>query len=167
MAQSSPEGIPKPRRRLTQKQIRFVREYAIHGNGAEAVRKAGYSTSSDNVVYQLAHENLRKPDVASALAKEAAKIAPEITPGRVQRRLHEISHASQEAGQFGPAVRSEELLGKSIGMWVDQSLQLTGVLNDSHVAALLEIARRRQAEPIDLVDDAVVHKDVHRDDDEG
>ena len=32
------------RPRLSQKQIRFVREYAIHGNGAEAVRRAGYST---------------------------------------------------------------------------------------------------------------------------
>ena len=44
----------------------------------------------------------------------------------VQRRLDEISHEAQEAGQFGPAVRAEELLGRSIGMWIDRSLQLTG-----------------------------------------
>ena len=60
---------------------------------------------------------------------------------------------AQEAGQFGPAVRAEELLGRSIGMWIDRSLQLTGQLNDSHVTALLELARKRQAEPIDLADD--------------
>ena len=71
----------------------------------------------------------------------------------MKNRLHEISHAAQEAGQFGPAVRAEELLGRSIGMWIDRSLQLTGQLNDSHVTALLELARKRQAEPIDLADD--------------
>ena len=36
-----------------------------------------------------------------------------MTPQRVQRRLDEIGRAAQEAGQFGPAVRAEELLGKS------------------------------------------------------
>ena len=76
-----------------------------------------------------------------------------MTPVRVQRRLHDISHAAQEAGQFGPAVRAEELLGRVIGMWIDRSLQLSGQLNDSHVTALLELARKRQAEPIDLADD--------------
>ena len=77
----------------------------------------------------------------------------EVTPQRVQRRLDEIGRAAQEAGQFGPAVRAEELLGKIIGMWIDQSLQLTGQFNDSHVTALLELARKRQAEPVDLADD--------------
>ena len=38
-------------------------------------------------------------------------------------------------------------------MWIDRSLQLTGALNDSHIAALIEIAKRRQQEPIDLADD--------------
>ena len=80
-----------------------------------------------------------------------------ITPERVQRRLDEISHASQEAGQFGPAVRCEELLGRSVGMFIDRSLQLTGKLNDSHITALLELARKRQAEPIDLADDDREH----------
>jgi hypothetical protein len=38
-------------------------------------------------------------------------------------------------------------------MWIDRSLQLSGALNGSHVAALLEQARKRQQEPIDLADD--------------
>jgi hypothetical protein len=38
-------------------------------------------------------------------------------------------------------------------MWIDRSLQLSGQLNDSHIQALLETARRRQAEPVDLADD--------------
>ena len=50
-------------------------------------------------------------------------------------------------------MRAEELLGRSIGMFIDRSLQLSGQLNDSHVSALLEVARRRREEPIDLADD--------------
>lgn len=157
------DGALKPRHRLTQKQIRFVREYALHGNGTEAARRAGYQQDANGLGVQ-AHDNLRKPNVKAELERVSALIAPEITPMRVQRRLHEISHASQEAGQFGPAVRSEELLGKSIGMWVEQSLQLTGQLNDTHIAALLDIARRRQAEPVDLVD--TVTEVGHSDDDD-
>ena len=72
----------------------------------------------------------------------------------VQRRLDTISHNAEAAGQFGPAVRAEELIGRSLHMFVDQSLQLQGVLKDEHIQAVLEIARRRQAEPIDLEDDA-------------
>jgi hypothetical protein len=141
------------RAQLSRRQIKFVQEYARLGNGTEACRRAGYSQSSESVLSQQAHENLRKPAVIAAVNAEIARLDVKITPDRVQRRLDEISHASQAAGQFGPAVRAEELLGKSIGMWIDQSLQLSGVLNDSHVAALIEIARKRQAEPIDLVDD--------------
>jgi hypothetical protein len=55
-----------------------------------------------------------------------AKMNVDVTPKRVQERLHDISLAAQDAGQFGPAVRAEELLGKGIGMWIDQKLQVTG-----------------------------------------
>ena len=151
MAYAEPERAPKPRHRLTQKQIRFVREYVIHGNGSEAARKAGYKHG--NSISQQAAENLRKPHLKAALAQEIARMGLEITPQRVQRRLVELSTEAQGAGQFGPAVRAEELLGKSIGMWIDQSLQLSGALNGSHVAALLEQARKRQLEPIDNSDD--------------
>jgi hypothetical protein len=90
----------------------------------------------------------------------------------VQQRLDEISHEAQSAGQFGPAVRAEELLGKSVGLFIDRSILLSGTMNDSHIAALIELARKRQQEPIDLADDAslVVKRHVaHRkhDDDDG
>jgi hypothetical protein len=144
---------PKPKHRLSQKQLRFAREYAVHGNGTEAARQAGYSQSSNNNLGVTAHGNLRKANVAAQVKAEIARIELKISPQRVQRRLDEISREAQDAGQFGPAVRAEELLGKSIGMWIDQSIQLSGTLQGSHVAALLEVARRRQLEPIDLKDD--------------
>jgi hypothetical protein len=140
-------------RHLTIKQEKFIKAYARTGNGTQSARLAGYSDSSDGVLKQQAVENLRKPAVKQALKQELARVERDITPVRVQRRLDEISHASQDAGQFGPAVRAEELLGRSVGMWIDRSLQLTGQLNDSHITALIEIAKRRQQEPIDLADD--------------
>ena len=75
-----------------------------------------------------------------------------ITPASVQRRLDEISHEAQADGQYGPAVRAEELLGKSIGMWVDQSVNIS--VSSEHVQALLNQARQRQLEPIDNSDDS-------------
>jgi hypothetical protein len=138
-------------RHLTIRQERFIKAYALTGNGSASARAAGYKPGPR--VGQIAVENLQKPAVVSALKRELARIELKISPERVQRRLDEISHASQEAGQFGPAVRAEELLGRSIGMFIDRSLQLTGQLNDSHITALLELARKRQAEPIDLEDD--------------
>jgi phage terminase small subunit len=139
------------RAQLSLKQQRFVKEYAHLGNATEAARRAGYKQT--NSISQIAHENLRKPLVASAISAEIQRIDAEVTPQRVKNRLHDISLAAQDAGQFGPAVQAEELLGKSIGMWIERSLQLTGQLNDSHVTALLELARKRQAEPVDLADD--------------
>src|SRR5262245_30225405 len=140
------------RAQLSLRQMRFVKEYAHLGNGSEAARRAGYKPGPR--IGQIAVENLQKPAVVAALKQELARIDADVSPQRVKNRLHEISHAAQQAGQFGPAVRAEELLGKSCGMWVDQSLQLQGVLKDEHIQALLDTARRRRAEPIDLEDDA-------------
>jgi hypothetical protein len=66
----------------------------------------------------------------------------------------------------GPGLSREELLGRSIGLWIDKSLQLTGQLNDGHIAALLELARKRQQEPIDLADDRQEHSRGHDSDSE-
>ena len=38
-------------------------------------------------------------------------------------------------------------------MWIDRELALSGALNSEHVTALLELARKRQLEPIDNDDD--------------
>jgi hypothetical protein len=135
---------------LNARQRKFVEEYAHNTNAAEAARKAGYKPKAAK---EMGYENLTKPHIKAAAEAQIAALAVKITPDRVQRRLDEISHEAQQSGQFGPAVRAEELLGKSIGMWIDQSIQLSGTLQGSHVAALLEVAKRRQLEPIDLADD--------------
>src|SRR5215475_367854 len=135
------------RAKLSIRQQRFVQEYAHLGNAAEAARKAGYKPKAAK---EMGYENLTKPHVKAAVDQELARIAVEVTPDRVRRRLDTISHNAEAAGQFGPAVRAEELLGRSVGMFIDRSLQLQGVLKDEHIQALIELARKRQTEPIDL-----------------
>jgi Terminase small subunit len=170
-AGNEPQPEPKPKRHVSQetrqrmsrahlsiKQTRFIKEYIASGNGAAAARRAGYSPSSANVT---AAQNLAKPSIKSALALEMARHEFKVTPLRVQQRLDEISHEAQASGQYGPAVRAEELLGRSVGMFIDRSIQLSGTVNDSHIAALLELARKRQQEPIDLADDQQEHTRGH------
>ena len=132
---------------LTLKQKRFAREYAIDGYGTRAARKAGYANGK--ALHVQAHENLRKPTIKSAIEQELRQIERDFSPDRVRKRLNQISHKAEADKQYGPAVRCEELIGKAAGMWIDQSLQLSGVLSDSHVAALLEYAKRRTIETVD------------------
>ena len=144
---------------LSRKQEAFVREYdRTNGNGTQAARNAGYSASSDAVLAQQAYENLRKPEIKRRLAQLDAEIAATLTPNRVKVRLHEISHEAQANGQYGPAVRAEELIGKSLGMWVEQTLNVNVEMRSEHVQALLEVAKKRAAQPIDLEDDEVTRK---------
>ena len=117
-----------------------------------AARAPGRWLQARSCVGQIAVENLQKPArhrAEAGIGRIELKITPEQGPAPPRRDQPRRARRRQ----FGPAVRAEELLGKSIGMWIDRSLQLTGQLNDSHITALLELARKRQAEPIDLADD--------------
>lgn len=61
-------------RSLTQRQIVFAREYAKHGNGAEAARRAGYSVRTARFI---AHENLQKPNIIEAVSRERRNLFSE------------------------------------------------------------------------------------------
>jgi len=54
---------------LTQKQRRCVEEYATGRNGTRAAILAGYSARTARAV---AHENLRKPEIADAIERLSA-----------------------------------------------------------------------------------------------
>ncbi|APX88656.1 hypothetical protein BV394_02015 [Brevirhabdus pacifica] len=55
---------------LTAKQERFVQEYLKDGNATRAAKDAGYSHKT---AYSVGAENLRKPQIAAALAKAKAE----------------------------------------------------------------------------------------------
>lgn len=51
---------------LNAKQKIFVAEYLVDKNGTRAAKAAGYS---EKTAYSMAHENLRKPEIAAAIEK--------------------------------------------------------------------------------------------------
>jgi hypothetical protein len=108
----------------TLKQRWFVTWYVsadCAGNGTEAARRAMYS-GSDNVLAQIAAENLRKPHIAEEivkLEKEALKGA-DVTIEKVLRDIEVERIQALNARQFAPAVRCSELQGKYLKMWVDK-----------------------------------------------
>ncbi len=80
---------PKP---LTPKQAMFVREYLVDLNATQAAIRAGYSAKRADAI---AHENLRKPVIAKAIAAamKARADAVEISAEDVLRMLADEARA--------------------------------------------------------------------------
>ena len=79
--------------KLTPKQARFVQEYLIDLNAAQAAIRAGYSAKTARVI---GHENLTKPDIAAAIEKAMAERAErtELTADWVIDELRKIAGAN-------------------------------------------------------------------------
>ena len=77
---------------LNDKQRRFVDEYLIDLNATQAAIRAGYSAKT---AYSIGEENLRKPDIAAAVALAQAERAArtQITAARVITELAKIGFA--------------------------------------------------------------------------
>ncbi len=64
-------------RSLSQRQRAFAQDYARHGNGAAAARRAGYSPRTAR---SIASENLTKPDILDAIQAERELLFPSDVP---------------------------------------------------------------------------------------
>ena len=86
-------GWRAPPMKLTPKQARFVQEYLIDLNAAQAAIRAGYSAKTARVI---GHENLTKPDIAAAIEKAMAERAErtELTADWVVDELRKIAGAN-------------------------------------------------------------------------
>ena len=78
------------KRPLTAKQSRFVAEYLIDLNGAQAAIRAGYSAKS---AAEVAYENMMKPHIAGAIQAEMDKraIATGITAERILKEIARLA----------------------------------------------------------------------------
>lgn len=74
---------------LTPKQARFVEEYLVDLNATQAAIRAGYS---EKTAYSIGEENLRKPEIASAVQSAMAERSKrtEITADRVLKELAKL-----------------------------------------------------------------------------
>jgi len=119
---------------LTDKQQRFVDEYLIDLNATQAAIRAGYSAKTASA---QGFENLRKPDIASAIAEQQRKVSTKLELSAewvLERLVENVDRAMQAAEIKNPdgtgtgeykyegnvANRALELIGKHIGMFKER-----------------------------------------------
>jgi hypothetical protein len=146
---------------LSQKQKKFGREYMVDFNVADAYVRAGYSK---NGAQSGGSRLLRDPRIQAYIAELEAEATERagLTIDGVLKNLREDRDAARKAGQFGPAVRADELMGKHLAMFTDVTKQtvtekkapeeiiressiVNGVLNERALAAGLEWLRLLRA----------------------
>lgn len=109
---------------LTAKQRKFSEVYS--GNGVEAARQAGYR-GSENTLAQVARENLRKPQIAKAIAaRQANEIGPAIADRQARQRFWSNVMAD-ERRELAMRLRASELLGKSEADFVERNIHEIGL----------------------------------------
>lgn len=137
---------------LTDKQAAFVREYLIDCNATQAAIRAGYSAHS---AASIGEENLRKPEIAAAVAEGQDALAEQagITAQWVLDRLKENVERAMQAtpvldrdgeptGEYiyagSVANGALRLLGQHLGMFKER-VELSGKLGLT-LAKLAELA---------------------------
>ena len=111
-------------KKLTLKEQRFITAYIQTGNGAEAVRRAGYQIGSKggskteqqqlDTLKTIANENLTKPYIKQAIANQLVK--ENITKEQVLARLHSLS---TDSSKDSDKIKATELLGKYLHLFTD------------------------------------------------
>ncbi len=98
--------------KLTNKQKRFIDEYTIDFNGAQAAIRSGYS---ENSAKEIATENLTKPHIAEAIEKKKKELAQQnlITKTEIIENL--IAIAQQEKTRPSDQIRAFEVISKMLG----------------------------------------------------
>ncbi len=146
---------------LSQKQKRFGREYMIDFNAVAAYVRAGYSEKGARTAGPRLLRDTRIQAYIAELEAEATERAG-LTIDGVLKNLREDRDAARKAGQYGPAVRADELMGKHLAMFTDVTKQtvtekktpeeiiressvVNGILNERALAAGLEWLRLLRA----------------------
>ncbi len=110
------------KRKLTDRQERFVVEYLACANGAEAARRAGYS---EHTARQMANENLSKPDIKAAITQKREQIMSE-TEDKVEWLINRLtSEAIDDGNGEATRVRALEVLGKIYGAFAPEKQEVT------------------------------------------
>jgi hypothetical protein len=109
-------------RMLSEKQRRFVEAYmgAAAGNATQAARLAGYK-GNDVTLASVGAENLRKPQIAEAIAN-VQQADPLIATREERQQFWSAVLRGVEPGASMPdRLKASELLGKSGGDFIDRT----------------------------------------------
>lgn len=126
---------------LNDQQQKFVNEYLVDLNATQAAIRAGYSEKSAAVI---GFENLRKPNIATALQERRIELADStgITPERVLTELAKLGFSDIRKairwGTLGARVNPE-----SEDVEIENSVELldSAEIDDDTAAAIQEISQ--------------------------
>ena len=109
----------------------------VEGNAADkAYAKAGYKPSRHHAS-RLATKGNIKARVAELQKRAGEK--HDVTMAGVVKNLIDLGDKAAAAGQFGPAIRAQELIGKTIAAFTDVSRDDSRKMTDE---AMVEVIRR-------------------------
>jgi phage terminase small subunit len=101
---------------LTTKEQRFVREYRVDGDAANAARRAGYAKASAKVT---GCRLLKKPEVAAAIANHESEKANQLIADAAERR--ELLTGIARSGKNPvAAIKAVDILNKMDGVYVQK-----------------------------------------------
>lgn len=109
---------------LTLKQQRFVE--AFDGNATAAAKVAGYK-GNDQQLGQLGYENLKKPEIAAAIAARQAPKTSAIIATREERQAFWTSVMKDITLDWQHRLKASELLAKSGADFI-QKVEVSGKL---------------------------------------
>lgn len=105
---------------LTDKQRRFVEEYAVDFNATAAAKRAGYAESSAR---SIGWENLQKPHIREAITAYHERFAEEAEVSKKQvvaGLLREARRDDGEGGSTNARINAWKELGRHLGMFTDK-----------------------------------------------
>ena len=105
---------------LTPRQEEFCQQWIIDRVGVAAAVRAGYSSKTAHVQASRLLKHAKVKARVEQLQKEAAE-RNRVTVDRVIAQLWDLWDKAVAAGQIGPAVRAEDLRGKTIGAFIDRT----------------------------------------------
>lgn len=107
------------KRPLTPRARQFVREYLIDLDATNAARRAGYSMRTAK---QTGFDLLQDPRVRSMVDAEIAARAKrtQLTADGVLESLQRLSLKAEADGDYGPAIRAQEHLGRHLKLFTDR-----------------------------------------------
>ena len=163
-------GKLKTHRRLTSRELTFVKELVAHDGQItmkEAALRAGYSEKSAKVTaWKLTNPEIR-PHVVAAIQSYRAELAQMYGTSfdRHMKDLQKIRDAALDAGAVGAAVQAEYRRGQALGtIYVDKKEvrygTIDGMSKDEVIKKLDEIKKVYGGAPQEILD--VEAKDVSR-----
>lgn len=138
---------------LTPKQARFVEEYLVDFNGAQAAIRAGYSPKAAK---ETAYKLLTICHVSDAVNKGAQEASKRlhITRETVLQGLLEAVALAKEEGTTVALVTAWREVAKLLGMYPSSRLQVEARVTTSQEPTVKQIERMSDAELLAIIDGA-------------